>query len=339
MTRLTLSILGKTLFDREIEDDAGEIGESVTELLSLVDLVFLPFSQHLVNLSLPGLKRVKKARERMDRLIYGFIAERLQSARHGDDLLSSLLRCQLRQSNEHAAVRQVRDQCLTILLAGHETISNALTWALVLLSQHPAHAAKIRQEIEEIAGNNGLGAKEYEHLGYARRALAEALRLYPPVWVLGRAIAQPCAIGQYIAPRGAVVFASQYLLHRDARFFSHPNDFLPDRFLNSSQIQPFAYFPFGIGSRRCIGEGFALLEGTLVLGTILRHWEVQLLPGTKLELDPKVTLRPKFPVLVSVTPCLQTEIESRTRSQPSVEARDYHQNNCRPRMAAHCKTR
>lgn len=328
MTQLTLSILGKTLFDREIEGDASEIGEAVTELMSLVDLVFVPFSQHLINLPLPGLHRVKKARERLDRLIYGLIAERLKSEVNGDDLLSMLLHRQLKQGNQRRAIRQVRDECLTILLAGHETIANALTCALVLLAQHPAHASRIRQEVNQIARHSELGAEEYEHLGFARRALAESMRLYPPVWVLGRAITEPCAVGKYTAPAGSILFVSQYLLHRDARFFSDPNHFNPDRFVDSGKMQPFAYFPFGIGPRRCIGEGFALLEGTLALGTILRHWEVQLLPETKLELDPKVTLRPKIPVLAVVRPAEQSEMESRDRWPPTIES------GITPRLAA-----
>jgi len=300
MMRLTLAILGKTLFDREIEEDASDIGEAVTELMSLVDLVFVPFSQHLMNLPIPGMRRLKEVRERLDRLIYGLIAERMKSGADGDDLLSMLVRHQLAEGNREHSVRQVRDECLTILLAGHETIANALTYALFLLAQHPQHVAKIRNEVNWIAGQKELGAEEYEQIAFTRRALAESMRLYPPVWVLGRAITQACSIGEYSAPAGAILFASQYLLHRDARFFPEPGRFDPDRFLATGEMHPFAYFPFGIGPRRCIGEGFALMEGALALSTILRRWEIELLPDTKLVLDPKVTLRPRFPVLVRV---------------------------------------
>jgi cytochrome P450 len=305
MMRLTLAILGKTLFDREIEEDACDIGEAVTELMSLVDLVFVPWSQHLMNLPLPGMRRLKRVRERLDRLIYDLITERMKSGLPGDDLLSMLLHHQLAEGNQAEAVRQVRDECLTILLAGHETIANALTCALVLLAEHPNEAARIRREVNQIAGEKELGAEEYDQLALTRSALAESMRLYPPVWVLGRAITVPCAIGQYIAPAGSILFASQYLLHRDARFFPEPDRFHPDRFLASNKMHQFAYFPFGIGPRRCIGESFALLEGTLALGTILRRWEIKLLPETRLVLDPKVTLRPKFPVLVTVKPAAE----------------------------------
>jgi len=317
MMRLTLANLGKTLFDREISEDASEIGEAVTELMSLVDLVFVPFSEHLMNLPLPGMRRLKRVRQRLDRLIYGLIDERLKSGVGGDDLLSMLLRHQLAEGNRAQAVRQVRDECLTILLAGHETIANALTYALFLLAQHPEHGAKIRSEVNGIAGEKELGAEEYEQIAFTRRALAESMRLYPPVWVLGRAITEPCSIGAYVAPAGSILFASQYLLHRDARFFPEPDHFNPDRFLAGNKMHQFAYFPFGIGPRRCIGEGFALMEGALALGTILLDWEIELCPETKLVLDPKVTLRPKVPLLVTVRPVPERSTPSRTENPPT----------------------
>jgi cytochrome P450 len=298
MMRLTLDILGKTLFNKKIEEDAGEIGEAVTELMSLVGLVFVPFSQHLMRLPLPGMRRLKRVSQRFDRLIYGLIEERMRSRIQRDDLLSMLLQHQLAEGNREQAVRQVRDECLTILLAGHETIANALTCALFLLAQHPEHAGKIRAEVDRVAGLRDLQGQDHEHLSFTRCAFLESMRLYPPVWILGRALKQSCSVGPYTAPRNSILFASQYLLHRDARFFAEPETFHPDRFLGKGKEHQFAYFPFGIGPRRCIGEGFALMEGVLALGTILRRWQVELLPESKLVLDPKITLRPKFPVLV-----------------------------------------
>jgi cytochrome P450 len=300
MLGLTLDILGKTLFNQRIEEDAGEVSEAVTELMSLVDLVFVPFSRHLMRLPLPGMRRLKRVRERFDRMIYGFIETRMRSPTEGDDLLSMLLQHQLNGENREQAIRQVRDECLTILLAGHETIANALTYALFLLAQHPEHADRIRAEVHCVSGTKDLQAQDYEQLPITRCAFLESMRLYPPVWVLGRALKQPCSVGRYSAPRNSILFASQYLLHRDARFFPEPEVFRPDRFPGNIKMHQFAFFPFGIGPRRCIGEGFALLEGVLALGTILRRWEVELLPTTRLVLDPKITLRPKFPVLIRV---------------------------------------
>lgn len=324
MMGLTLSILGKTLFDREIVEDATEIGEAVTELMSLVDLVFVPFSERLMNLPLAGMRRLKKVRDRLDGLIYGLIAERMKSGADRNDLLSMLLRHQLVDGNRELAVRQVRDECLTILLAGQETIGNALIYTLFLLAQHPEHAARIRSEVTEIGGQNELGARNYEQMTFTRRVLAESMRLYPPVWVLGRAITAPCSIGEYTAPARSILFASQYLLHRDARFFPEPDRFHPDRFLTTSKMQQSAYFPFGTGARRCIGEGFALMEGALALATIVRRWEIELLPETKLVLDPKVTLRPKAPVFVRVKLAEQqcgTVRPDKEESAPSRNAR------------------
>ena len=301
MMRLTLSILGETLFGTQIQEDAREIGEAVTELMSLVDLVFVPFSRYLTHLPLPGMGRLKNVRMRLDRFIYGLIDERLRSGEERGDLLSTLLHRQLAEGNSAHALRQVRDECVTILLAGHETIANALTYALFLMAQHPGHAQRVRAEVDQIAGPRELGADNFDQLVFTRCVVAESMRLYPPVWVLGRTITQPCSVGPYTAPAGSILFVSQYLLHRDSRFFPAPTTFDPDRFRERSQVPRFAYFPFGLGPRRCIGEAFAWMEGVLALGTMLRHWEIELLPQTTLVLDPKVTLRPKLPVLVRVT--------------------------------------
>lgn len=300
MMSLTLAILGRTLFDTLISEDAGEIGEAVTELMALVDLVFVPFSRYL---PLPGLRRLKRVRARLDRLIYGLIDERLRSGEDRGDLLSMLL--QSAGEKSASAIRQVRDECLTILLAGHETIANALTYALFLLAQHSDFAEQIRSEVEKIAGQRELGTEDFDRLPFTRAALAESMRLYPPVWVLGRGITQPCSVGPYTAPAGSILFVSQYLLHRDARFFPQPLCFYPQRFLKNNDMQRFAYFPFGVGPRRCIGEGFAWMEGVLALATIMRNWNIELVPETKLILDAKITLRPKFPVQVKLTPAQQ----------------------------------
>jgi cytochrome P450 len=294
---LTLHILGKTLFDTQIDEDAGEIGEAVTELITLVDLVFVPFSRYL---PLPGLRHLKNVRARLDRLIYGLIDQRLRSGEDHGDLLSMLLQ-QITGEKSANSIRQVRDECLTILLAGHETIANALTYTLFLLAQHPDYAERVRIEVEHIAGQRELGAEDFDRLSFTRSVLAESMRLYPPVWVLGRAITQPCSVGPYTAPAASILFVSQYLLHRDARFFPGPLRFDPNRFLETDNMRRFAYFPFGKGPRRCIGEGFAWMEGVLALGTIMRNWNIELLPQTKLVLDAKITLRPKFPIAVKLT--------------------------------------
>jgi cytochrome P450 len=301
MLRLTLAILGKTLFNTEIDEDAGEIGAAVTELMSLVGLVFVPFSRYL---PLPGLGRLNRVRTRLDQFIYRLVNERLRTGRDHGDLLSMLL--ESAGDTSAGTIRQVRDECLTILLAGHETVANALTNALFLLAQHPNYAEKVRIEVDEIAGKRELGAEDFEGLRLTRKVLAESMRLYPPVWVLGRAITQPCSIGHYTAPAGSILFVSQYLLHRDSRFFPEPLCFQPERFLENSSMQRFAYLPFGMGPRRCIGEGFAWMEGVLALATITRSWNIELLPQTKLVLDAKITLRPKFPIQVKLTPAQPT---------------------------------
>jgi len=336
MMRLTLSILGETLFGTQIQEDASEIGEAVTELMSLVDLVFVPFSRYLTRLPLPGIGRLKNVRMRLDRLIYRLIDERLRSGEERGDLLSTLLHHQLAEGNSARSIRQVRDECVTILLAGHETIANALTYALILMAQHPGHAQRLRAEVDQIAGHGELDADDFDQLVFTRGVVAECMRLYPPVWILGRTITQPCSVGPYTAPAGSILFVSQYLLHRDARFFPEPNTFDPDRFLERNKTPRFAYFPFGLGPRRCIGEAFAWMEGALVLGTILRHSEIDLVPETTLVLDPKVTLRPKLPVLVRVTAVPKPDTPPGADAGEGVSLSPDEDNKARPttRLAA-----
>jgi len=336
MMRLTLSILGETLFGTQIQEDASEIGEAVTELMSLVDLVFVPFSRYLTRLPLPGIGRLKNVRMRLDRLIYRLIDERLRSGEERGDLLSTLLHHQLAEGNSARSIRQVRDECVTILLAGHETIANALTYALILMAQHPGHAQRLRAEVDQIAGHGALDADDFDQLVFTRGVVAECMRLYPPVWILGRTTTQPCSVGPYTAPAGSILFVSQYLLHRDARFFPEPNTFDPDRFLERNKTARFAYFPFGLGPRRCIGEAFAWMEGVLVLGTILRHSEIDLVPETTLVLDPKVTLRPKLPVLVRVTAVPKSDTPPGADAGEGVSLSPDEDNKARPttRLAA-----
>ncbi len=333
MMRLTLSILGKALFDTRLDEDAGEIGEAVTQLMTVVDLVFVPFSRYLIHLPVPGMRRVRRVRARLDRLIYALIDARLRSPQDRGDLLSLLLQHHVAQGGSPQSLRQVRDECLTILLAGHETIANALSYALFLLAQHPEQAQKVRAEVEQIAGRE-LAVEDFDRLSWTNAVLAESMRLYPPVWILGRTLTEPCSAGPYLAPAGSTLFVSPYLLHRDPRFFPEPDRFDPSRFLGRDRTHHAAYFPFGMGPRRCIGEGFARMEGVFLLATILRHVDFELLPQTKLVLDPKVTLRPRVPLLARVTIAADGDTPPSRDSQTSTMASTLCQSSSTTRGVA-----
>jgi len=237
-------------------------------------------------------------------MIYAMIRERRQSPGDRGDLLSMLLNAV--DTEDHAARmtdQQVHDECLTIMLAGHETTANALSFALWVLAQHPEIQERVHAEAVAVLGTRTATAEDYGRLPYITQVFSETLRLYPPVWVVARMCVEPYEIAGYRIARGSILVASQYVVHRDARFYSDPLLFDPDRFAADRRDWPrFAFFPFAAGSRRCIGEGLAWMEGVLALATIVRDWRVSPPPGAagEIELQASISLRPKGGVALLV---------------------------------------
>lgn len=299
MMRLTLNIVGKTLFDANVEEESDEIGSTMTTLVGLFDYLLLPFSEILEKLPIPHVRRFNRAKETLDRIIYGFINERRASGADKGDLLSMLLHAQDEESGARMTDEQVRDECLTLFLAGHETTANWMTFAFYLLSQNPEAEKKFHQELDRLFPNGESPKPEdYPRLKYAEAVLAEAMRLFPPAWVLGRLAIEDHTIANYRIPKSALVLVSMYLLQRDARFWTNADVFQPERFLFDNAVKEagskFIYFPFGAGVRRCVGEQFAWMEGVLLLATLGRKWKLSLLPEQRFGLSPMMTLRPKF---------------------------------------------
>jgi len=299
MMRLTLAIVAQTLFSANVEEDATEIGEALEAILDLFNLVMLPFSEVLEKLPLPFMKRFEKARETLDRIIYRMIRERRESGEDKGDLLSMLLMAVDDEDRASGGMTdlQVRDEAMTLFLAGHETTANALTWTWYLLSQHPHIAAKMHAEIDAVLGDSGQipGFDDLPRLRYVEMVLAEGMRLYPPAWAIGRKAIGAYRVGGYDAAPGSIFLMSPYVMHRDPRYFPEPDRFDPDRWLPeaASQRPKFSYFPFGGGSRLCIGERFAWMEGVLLLAILGRRWNPQLVPGHRVEHRAMITLRPR----------------------------------------------
>ncbi|HYE16418.1 MAG TPA: cytochrome P450 [Pyrinomonadaceae bacterium] len=295
MMRLTLSIVGKTLFDADVESDADEVGEALTDVMELFNYLVLPYSELLEKLPLPASRRFRRARARLDAVIYRIIEERRRSGADRGDLLSTLL---LAVDEEGGGGRmtneQLRDEVMTLFLAGHETTANALTWAWHLLAQNPEAETRLHEELDSVLGGREPTAEDVPSLPFTERVVAETMRLYPPAWAIGRLAIEDHEAGGYLVPRGALVLVSQYVTHRDARFFPDPERFDPDRFTPEAKAErpQFAYFPFGGGPRRCIGEGFAWMEATLLLAALAGRWRVRLLPGRTVRTQPLITLRP-----------------------------------------------
>ena len=300
MMRLTLQIVGKTLFSANVEDEADEVGKAMTTLIEMFNYLLLPFSEILEKLPIPHAFRFNRAKETLDKIIYGIINERRKSGADKGDLLSMLLMAQDEEDDgKGMSDRQVRDECLTLFLAGHETTANALTWTFYLLSQNPEKEAKLHEELSRVLANGeNPTIEDLPNLKYTESVLAESMRLFPPAWALGRLAIEEHEFGNYKIPKGALVLVWMYVLQHDRRFWEDAEIFQPERWLHENAVkeanQKFVYFPFGAGIRRCIGEQFAWTEGILLLATLANKWTLRLSPHQKIEMNPLMTLRPKY---------------------------------------------
>jgi cytochrome P450 len=265
----------------------------MTSVLQMFRLLLLPFSEYLDKLPLPSIRRFEKARARLDATIYGLIRERRNSGQDTGDLLSMLLLAQ--DEGDEMSDEQVRDEALTLFLAGHETTANALTWTWYLLSQHPEVERRLHDEIDAVLAGRAPELADVPQLRYAEMVLSEALRLYPPAWAIGRMAKAEFSLKGVEIPEKSICILSPYLVQRDARWFPDPEKFDPERWTpEAREARPkFAYFPFGGGARVCIGERFAWMEGVIVMAAIAQRWRLRLEPGQQVEPLPLITLRVK----------------------------------------------
>jgi cytochrome P450 len=295
MAAYTLAVVGKTLFDADVEAEAHEIGDALSAAIAAFNLTVLPYGELLLHLPLPASRRFRRGRERLDATIYRLIAERRAGGEDRGDLLSMLLMAQDTEGSGGMTDRQLRDESMTLLLAGHETTANALTWAFYLLSRNPDAERRMHEEID-LLGERPLGASDVARLPYTRAVLAETMRLFPPAWIVGRRALGDYDVGPYrLAPR-TIVLLSQWVVHRDPRWWPDADRFRPERWLPGGSAldatrPKFSYFPFGAGTRVCIGEQFAWMEGVLALASFGRDWRLELVSGHRVEPQPIVTLR------------------------------------------------
>jgi cytochrome P450 len=299
MNRLTLAVVGETLFGSAVEAEANEIAESLTVIIENFTKMLLPFWNVLRRLPTPANLRLRSAQKRLDETIYRLIAQRRKDGSDHGDLLSMLLAAEDAENPQKRLTDvEVRDQAMTIFIAGHETTANAMAWTWHLLARHEAVRVKMKAEIDAVLGPDRLpGLEDAAKLPYTTAVFSESMRLFPPVWVVGRRALEDVVIGDVEVPRRTIVITSQYIIHRDERFWPRATEFLPERWLDEAAKEKrpkFAYFPFGGGGRVCIGEGFAWMEGVLMLAVMARRWRMEAVPGHEVALSPNVTLRPKF---------------------------------------------
>jgi cytochrome P450 len=297
MTKLTLAVVSKTLFGADVESESDEIVGALTDIVTLFPRFVFPFSEILDYLPLPGNKRGLQAVSRLDGVIYRLIEERRRDAGSKDDLLSMLLEARDEEGDgKGMSDRQVRDEAITLFLAGQETMANSLTWTWYLLSQNPGAEKKLHDEIDTVLGGRSPSFDDLGRLPYTHGVFKEALRLYPAAWVVARRAINDYEVGGYTVPAGADIYMSQFVVHRDARFYPDPLIYEPDRWgaEEDASLPKFAYFPFGGGPRRCIGEPFAWMEGVLLIAAIASKWKMMLAPGHRVVPDPLITIRPKY---------------------------------------------
>jgi cytochrome P450 len=293
---LTLAVVGKTLFDYDLTVDSGHIARSLETFLQMFRFMMMPGARKIERLPLPAMLRLKRARESVDAIVYRIIRERRAEGRDHGDLLSMLLAAQDVEGDGGSMTdKQLRDESLTIILAGHETTANALTWAFYLLAQNPEAEARLHAELDRVLNGRLPAADDLPALTYTDKVFAETLRLYPPAYAMGRWSLEEHAFGAYRIPKHSVVLTSQWVMHRDPRFYPEPERFDPERWTPEARAArpKYAYFPFGGGNRLCIGESFAWMEGVLILATLAQQWRMRVAPDYKPELWPAITLRPR----------------------------------------------
>lgn len=303
MMRLTMLIAARALFDHDIEEDAEAVSSNLAVLLDVFTRISSPFLKLTLALPLPSTLRFRRAVRDLDKVFYRMIERRKGARAGGTDLLSLLMQARDDETNVLMTDRQLRDEVLTLLIAGHETTANLLAWTLYLVAQDPQADRRLHEEVRAVLGGRaGFTAADTDRLPFARMVIQEGLRLYPPGWFVGRQALAEVRLGKYVVPKGAVVMLSQYVMHRDGRYFEQPDCFRPDRWQGDflEKLPRGAYFPFSAGDRHCIGEGFAWQEALLILATLVERWKFELLPGQKIGTRPSVTLRPDKAIKMTV---------------------------------------
>jgi len=301
MMQLTLRVVAKVLFSVDVKQESGEVAAALNLLMkhsSGARMLLPPWVRYL---PLPFLIRVRRAVRQLDDVVYRIIRERRRSENDNGDLLSMLMSAR-DEDGSRMTDRQLRDEVMTFLLAGHETTALSLSWAWFLLSENPEAENKLHHELARVLDGKNPSFEDLPRLCYTEAVVKESVRLYPPAWSLARTAAEDFEIGGYLVPAGSNVVMSQWIMHRDPRFFPSPEQFDPGRWFeeHTQRLPRFAYFPFGGGPRYCVGASFAMMEATLLLAAIAQRFRLRMVPGHNVVPVPSITLRPKYGIKMSL---------------------------------------
>jgi cytochrome P450 len=301
MMKLTLEVAVRTLFGTSLASDSEGIGRAMTFLMRhFLRRARTPWRVP-ETWPTPGNRRAKRELEYMDSMVYRIISERKKETQPRNDLLT-LLMASMHEDGTQMTGKQLRDETMTLFVAGHETTALSLSWTWYLLSENPAAEARLHEELRDVLGGRPAETRDLEKLPYLNAVVHESLRLFPPAFIMARLNAEPFCVGEYEIPPGTTVLASQWVMQRDARYYEQPGKFLPERWLDglAERLPAGAYFPFGDGPRRCIGQGFALLETALVVAALAQKFQFRLEPGFPVVPEPLITLRPKHGIRMKI---------------------------------------
>lgn len=295
MMAITLQIIGKTMLSTDVKAKAGTVGESLTYLLKAVEKralkavnlpLWLPTSSHT---------KFKKERAVLDKIIYSIIDERRRTKEKKHDLLDMLMESRYEDTGEAMPDDLLKDELMTIFLAGHETTASALTWTFYLISQHPEVYKKLKLEVDEIVGDGEITFDHFQKLKYTKACLNESMRLYPPIWMIGRRATEDNMVGEYLIKKNTDILISPYIVHHHPNYWKNPEKFDPERWETDEvkQMDKFTYFPFAAGPRMCIGNNFALFEADIIITKVIQHFSFEYLGAVPPPMDASITLRVK----------------------------------------------
>lgn len=303
MMSITLAIIAKTMFNAEVSGDATKVAHALELLMVYQERYGLRWLGKIFDaLPLPSTRKLHKALAELDAIMYRIIEEHCAEDEDSGDLLSMLLQAKAEEDGGAMSGQQLRDECLTLFLAGHETTAVLMSWTWKLLSEHPEVETKLHEEIDQILGERAATLDDVEKLVYTRMVVTEAMRLYPPAYAFGRQAIADNDVGPYRIRKGTIIGISPFILHRQPEWYPNPDHFDPERWTpeRAGGMHKFAYCPFGGGTRKCIGDQFAWMEATLILATVAQAWKMRVVPEHPGVPDPKVTLRPRngMPVIL-----------------------------------------
>lgn len=307
MMRLTLRIVGETLFSMDLTGESDDVGQAVSEMLSCFNVLVASPLPHPHRWPTPTAHRFRHSRNVLDRVVTDVIRERRASGEQRHDLLGILMSSEDEETGEQMTDIQLRDEVMTMILAGHETTANGLAWTLYLLSKHPDIGRQVAAELDRVIGADRPEISHLRDLEYTSQAMQESMRLYPPVAMIGRKAVADDVIGGFRIPAGSYVYMTQWAMHRHPELWQDPEVFDPSRFSSeriaarkAAGVHKFAYLPFSGGQRKCIGDHFAKMELQIILAVLLRRFELDLVPGHPVVPECSVTLRPKHGLLMTL---------------------------------------